>query len=224
VKQLVVFDMDDTLFLEKDFVKSGFLAVNHFLIDEYKINGFYNKAWERFCSGQKKFIFNHVLNDLNYDGDGDKLVIKLLNIYRTHMPKIKLFDDAKWAIQHYSSACSIALLSDGYLQTQKNKAEALGIFKYFNKMYFTDYWGREFWKPNPFVFQILQKDFSANNDTFVYISDNPLKDFIAPNKLGWKSIYIKREFGIYNDVEMPSNGKPNLIINSLYDLRDILPL
>ena len=80
---------------------------------------------------------------------------------------------------------------------KKNKAKSLDIINCFNKIYFTDYWGRKFWKPNTFAFKLLQKDFSENNDSFVYISDNPSKDFIAPNKLGWKSIYIKREFGIY---------------------------
>ena len=36
---------------------------------------------------------------------------------------------------------------------------------------------------------------------FVYISDNPKKDFIAPNKLGWKSIRYKNPVGIYKDYE-----------------------
>ena len=111
--------MDDTLFLERDFVRSGFLAVNYHLMSDYKINGFYERAWEKFCSGQTQLIFNHVLNDLKYNDDRDALVEKLLNIYRTHIPKIKLFDDAKWAIRHYSNIYPLALLSDGYLQTQK---------------------------------------------------------------------------------------------------------
>jgi len=32
---------------------------------------------------------------------------------------------------------------------------------------------------------------------FLYISDNPKKDFIAPAKLGWKSIRYKNPVGIY---------------------------
>ena len=35
---------------------------------------------------------------------------------------------------------------------------------------------------------------------------------------------IKIKKALYNDVEIPSNGKPNIVINSLYDLKDILPL
>ena len=66
MKQVVVFDMDDTLFLEQDFVRSGFSAVNYHLMAEYKINGFYERAWERFRSGETQLIFNHVLNDLKY--------------------------------------------------------------------------------------------------------------------------------------------------------------
>ena len=36
---------------------------------------------------------------------------------------------------------------------------------------------------------------------FVYISDNPKKDFIAPKELGWESIRYKNPKGIYKDYE-----------------------
>lgn len=221
--QLFVFDLDDTLYLEKDYVKSGFTAVNSHLVSSHDIYGFYDKAWNRFINGEKKYIFNNVLYDINYE-ENTLLVEELVKIYREHKPDIKLLDDAKWALNFYSKRHAISLLSDGYLKSQKNKVESLKIEKYFKKVYYTDYWGREFWKPNSFVFRELQKDFSKTYDEFVYISDNPLKDFIATNKLGWKSICIKRESGIYNEVDIPSNGKPNIIINSLYELENILPL
>lgn len=223
MKQHIIFDLDDTLYLEKDFVKSGFKAVDRHLIKTFKIYGFYDKAWKRFTDGENKYIFDNVLIDLKCQDDVNPIK-ELVKIYREHKPNIKLLDDSKWALKYYSSLNPISLLSDGYLQSQQNKVESLRVESFFEKIYFTDYWGRQFWKPNLFVFKELQKDFSKTFNDFVYISDNPLKDFIATNELGWKSICIKREFGIYNEVDVPSNGKPNIIINSLYELENLLPL
>ena len=40
----------------------------------------------------------------------------------------------------------------------------------------------------------------ADNE-YIYISDNPKKDFIAPKKLGWKTLRYKNPNGIYRDIE-----------------------
>ena len=41
----------------------------------------------------------------------------------------------------------------------------------------------------------------VNKKNFVYISDNPKKDFFAPNELGWKTIRYKNPNGIYKHIE-----------------------
>jgi putative hydrolase of the HAD superfamily len=110
------------------------------------------------------------------------------------------------------------------LITQKNKVASLNIEDYFQKVYFTDYWGHEYWKPNTFVFEKIQNEFYEHANNLIYISDNPSKDFIAPNKLGWDSILINRDTGIYSKVETPINGMPQKIIGSLFELKDILKL
>lgn len=215
--------MDDTLFLEADFVKSGFYEVDNYFQKHFKIKGFFANAWKRFSQGQRNNIFDKVLVDLNFHDNNLKFVQELVSIYRSHKPNIELLDDAKWALDFLNSSYPLALLSDGYLYTQRNKINALGINQYFDRIYLTDYWGKENWKPSSYVFNIVQKDFEAS-DSFVYIADNPQKDFIATNKIGWQSIHIKRNAGIYSGISTPANGKPNIIINSLHELKDILPL
>lgn len=224
MSKVVVFDMDDTLFPEKEFVRSGFKEVDRYLQKKLSINNFFVRAWEKFSSGSRGFIFNQVLHDINYDGDVSILVKELVNVYREHIPSIELFKDAKWALDYYSKMAPLALISDGYFQTQKNKAASLNIDCYFQKYYFSDEWGEKYWKPSTFTFKKAQNDFREFGDDFVYISDNPEKDFIAPNKLGWDSVCIRREFGEYSEVEIPLKGKPRVIISSLFELKDILVL
>jgi len=221
---VIVFDMDDTLFPECEFVRSGFQEVDRYLQKELSINNFFVRAWEKFTSGNRGFIFNQVLNDIDYDGDVIILVKELVEVYREHMPSIDLYQDARWALEYYSKIVPLVLLSDGYFQTQKNKAASLEIDVYFKQYYFTDEWGPKCWKPSTFAFEKVQNDFNLLSNDFVYISDNPAKDFVAPNQLGWDSICIKRKYGEYRGVNIPSNGKPRATISSLFELKDILAI
>ena len=223
--KVVVFDMDDTLFPEHQFVRSGFHAVSKYLEDNFNIRGFFDKAWKLFLEGNRGRIFNQVLDDIQYDSDSnavDSLVSQMLNVYRLHQPEIKLFEDAQWALEHYAENFPLILLSDGYLDVQKNKATALGIKKYFKKFYFTDHWGRECWKPSSCAFEKIEDEFFVNGKECVYISDNPAKDFVAPNLLGWESIWINRKNGEYQSVDIAKSGEPKKTISSLLELKGIL--
>lgn len=222
--KVVIFDMDDTLFSEREFVRSGFYAVDRFLLEEFGFSDFFPKAWALFDSGERGRIFNQALIDIAEIESTEVLIRKMLSVYRAHLPSIRLFDDAKWALEYYSTRVPLALVSDGYLQTQKNKANALGIDAFFQKIYFTDQWGEECWKPSTCAFLKVEKGFNAHKDECVYISDNPKKDFIAPNQLGWDSIQIKRNTGEYANEIIPKDGHPQKIIHSLYDLKDILSI
>ena len=57
----ILFDLDDTLYLEKDFVKSGFKAVASFIQNDNGINEevVYDRLWSIFNGGERKNIFNH---------------------------------------------------------------------------------------------------------------------------------------------------------------------
>jgi len=48
---VVVLDMDDTLFLERDYVLSGFAAVDAVVAKEHGLKGFSESAWRLFCAG-----------------------------------------------------------------------------------------------------------------------------------------------------------------------------
>ncbi len=222
--RVVVFDMDDTLFPEREFVRSGFYAVDQFLLEEFGSSDFFSKAWALFDSGERGRIFNQALIDITEIECTEALIRKMVSVYREHLPSIRLFDDAKWALEYYSTKVPLALVSDGYLQTQKNKANALGVDGFFQKMYFTDQWGEGCWKPSTCAFLKVEESFNALKDKCIYISDNPKKDFIAPNQLGWDSIQIKRNTGEYANEIIPKDGHPKKIINSMYDLKDILSI
>jgi putative hydrolase of the HAD superfamily len=221
--RVIVFDLDDTLYPERHYVRSGFMAVSLYMNKVWGIPDFFQLTWERYIRGERKKIFDRAIRECGIS-DSAELIGSLVHIYRSHMPDIILYQDAVWALEKYSEKVLLALISDGYLEAQRKKAKALGISKYFQVMYFTDEWGKSFWKPNPFVFRKLEKELNVTGNECVYISDNPTKDFIAPNELGWQSIQVVRSDGEYAKARIPKNGRPLMQINSLTYLEEVLDL
>lgn len=197
---MITLDLDDTLYLERYYVRSGFQAVDEWLKINCSINGFFNEAWSMFESGKRNTIFNMVLENSGlFD---DNLIKELVNKYRTHIPSIKLEPDAKEFLHNYHKKEDLALITDGPAVAQWSKIEALGIEKYFGKIIVTDDLGPNYSKPNTEAFKRVQG--SLPSSACVYIADNPLKDFTAPASLGWMpSIRVRRAGSLHYDCPTP---------------------
>ncbi len=179
---VVVFDLDDTLYPEHDYVRSGFTAVNSWIEETYSTIGFYDIASSLLKSGQSGNIFNQTLDYLEISYDGE-LINTLVNIYRRHSPKINLYEDATWAINHFKNKKKrLAIITDGYLEAQENKVRSLGLESLFDLIICTDKFGRGNWKPSPMPYEKIMETFECEGTDCIYIGDNPRKDFIAAKK------------------------------------------
>ena len=200
---VIVFDMDDTLYDEIDFVKSGFSEIAKYL----KNRDYYEFMLYIFKKNGSGHVFNELIDKFNLDVS----LQKLIEIYRFHIPNIKLSSDTI-NILEFSQKYKTALISDGHYIMQQNKYNILGLDKYINYLVLTDFYHTN--KPNLKPFKMVQDKFSYEKK-FVYISDNPKKDFIAPNKLGWYSIRYKNNRGIYkqykNNAYFEVDSKSNII-------------
>jgi putative hydrolase of the HAD superfamily len=185
---VIVFDLDDTLYDEIEFVKSGFKEVSNYLGDKKYFKFMQNEFLE---NGSGK-IFNKLIENFNLNIP----LKKLIEIYRFHKPKIILPSDSIELLE-FSTKYNSALISDGHYITQQNKFLALNLDKYIEYPIFTDFYHTK--KPELKAFEMIMQKFP--NKKYIYISDNPKKDFIAPKKLGWISIRFKNENGIYKDIE-----------------------
>ncbi len=182
---VIVFDLDDTLYNEIDFAKSAFQEVACYLGDE-KYYEFMLNILHTEGSGR---IFNRLVERF----DISVPIQKLIEIYRFHSPDIKLDDDSR-ALLEFSRNYNTALISDGHYIMQQNKFKALELDEYIDFPVFTDFYHTK--KPETKAFKMIEERFS-DDCGYVYISDNPQKDFIAPNKLGWQSIRYKNPEGVY---------------------------
>ena len=199
----ILFDLDDTLFLEKDFVKSGFKAVASYIhnrngIDEKII---FKNLWSIFSSGKRKNIFDLYVKKF---GNNRYSINEMVDLYRSHMPDINLLPGINAYLLSLSKEYKLGLVTDGYIQTQNNKINVLGLKKIFDRILITEELGREFWKPSIVPFSKICDSLEVSPMETIYIADNPEKDFKGPNQLGMYSIRLQLKDGEYYKSE-PKN-------------------
>lgn len=209
------------MFLERDYVRSGFKAVEIWAARWLQLSDFADRCWAEFNEGKRGNIFDLVLRQAGWE-ENPNLVAAMLAIYRTHMPSIELLPDARDALKALEGSCPIAVITDGPVTSQSRKIEALGIDSIASPVILTELMGSLYRKPHRGAFEQIARDFSDR--TYVYIADNPLKDFNAPRALNWKTIRIRRRgslhFGTDNSAILPDYELPDC--SPLFDiLKDI---
>ena len=215
----LVFDLDDTLYPEKDFVRSGFHAVDDWLHSRNVCEGFFQVAWRIFEAGTREDVFNLTLRRLAVEASD--LIPLMVAAYRAHEPNIQVFADVDSALSRLRSEYRLGILTDGHLETQRNKIRALGLTERVEAILYSDELGRDCWKPSPAPFSAIMKRLDVRGDQCVYIADNPSKDFSGARQLGWQTVHIRRPDGMYAD--LPADADSSIAtIGDLEDLERLL--
>ena len=192
---VITFDLDDTLYDEIDFVHSGFRAVSDFL--EGPSDEILRVMLDIFGAEGSGKVFNRTLEHFGLAAD----IPLLVSIYRYHVPTLDLPAPSRRLLERARQDHATALVTDGPYLMQKNKFDVLGIAPYIRFSVFSDRHGTR--KPEHKPFSLVMEHF-AGEEEFVYVADNPAKDFLAPAALGWRTIRYRNPRGIYR--ETPSDA------------------
>lgn len=221
----VIFDLDDTLYDEIDYCRSGFEAVADFLTTVYKVplapKDLFSAFWRQFDGGNRTETFNEALKELDLPFD-NQMIAGLVRIYRGHVPTIRLPKESRDCLVRLRRSYSMAVLTDGYLPAQRLKIRALGIIGYLKCIFYTEQLGRQYWKPSPAGFIKVLETLRAQPSQAVYVADNPTKDFIAPNQLGMRSIQVTRPLRLHRDPPPDPSGAAQRTLDSLSQLPALL--
>lgn len=194
----VVFDLDDTLYGEKEYVQSGYRAVSQILS---QVKNAENKLWNAF--EEKKSAFDEVLN--TEELFTEELKQKCLEIYRNHKPDIHFYSGVQEILEELKKQkILIGVITDGRPEGQRAKIKALELEKYVDYIIVTDeLGGTKYRKPCEKAFLLMKEkmeEISKQEMRFpeiCYVGDNVKKDFIAPEKLGMRSIWFRNRDGLY---------------------------
>lgn len=189
----VVFDLDDTLYLERDYVRSGFSAVAEAVqssveITKTEVFGF---LWACFEQGNRGNTFDLLCG--TYREIAERYCVQdLVEIYRRHCPLIELPSESRQVLDCLRMAgLRIGIISDGPFTSQSAKVSALQLNSVVDEIILTDSWGRHFWKPHVRAYEETAHRFGMAHRELCYVADNPGKDFCTPKALGWDTIRVR---------------------------------
>ncbi len=192
----LVFDLDDTLYLERDYVRGGFDAVGLHAERTHGIRGLSETCWALFRQGVRGDTFDRALRLLGVAPDPD-LVRELVAAYRAHSPDIALLADARRCLEAAQEAAFLGIVTDGPAVSQRAKIAALGTDAFVDHTIVTAELGAEFAKPDPRAFALLETASGSRGTDCVYVADNPAKDFAGPKSLGWRTVRVRRRGGLH---------------------------
>lgn len=206
---VVVFDLDDTLFPEMDYVRSAYREIAR------------RYGWK---------YLDMMLSAANpreaFDVTGLP-VDEELRIYRTHRPDIALPWQSLYTLAALrNKGHKLGVVTDGRSLTQRHKIEALRLDRFVrpDMIFISEEVGSG--KTSGESFRRIMTEY-GDSEQYIYVGDNPEKDFVAANGLGWLTICLlggadgnnlfSQDFTLF-----PEEKLPKLTIRCLTELLQIV--
>ena len=215
----VVFDLDDTLYMEEEFVEHGLKNAANVAETVYGIANA-NEKIRTLYQESKVNVFDRVVKAEKIK-DEESAVAGLVKAYRNCEPKnlhcnpgvLDLLKTLK------KKGVRTGIITDGFADVQKSKIKALGIQEYIDKIVITDELGGvQCRKPNPIGFEKMLKMLDVKPQEMVYIGDNPNKDFAIKKYLPIITARVDVPNGIYRNSEYLYGIKPDIIVKQIGDI------
>lgn len=211
---VIAFDLDDTLYDESAFVRSGFSAVADYLQGCFSIPSKDSLAFmlEKLPDGRGRIfddllMINGILSEKN--------VKRCLSVYRSHAPQINLYEEAADCLDRFRKH-PIYIVSDGNKIVQHNKLKALGLYDRVKFCYLTHRYGKDKAKPSPYCFFKICEREGVEPCSVIYVGDDPNKDFVGIKPFGFRTVRVLK--GRFGEVERSREFEAEHKINSLVDL------
>lgn len=207
----LVFDLDDTLFQELDYLKSGYAHIaselggdRHASVYEAMLDKYQNR----------ENVFEWLVTEFRPSVPNLDIQL-LLKLYREHLPNITLSESTLAFIDKLKKKrVPAGLITDGRSLTQRNKLKSLGIADFFQDVIISEEFGSE--KPDERNFLYFEKKYPGR--TFCFFGDNTSKDFIVPAKLGWKTVCLKSSGSHIHQQTFDKHPVPDFVITGFHEI------
>lgn len=207
-----VFDLDDTLYPEIEFLRSGFRVIARQLEQRIGVH-IYADMWQRYQARENVFAWVVDQHQSRWPG---LTVEHLLKIYREHDPEIQLRPGAIALLDKLADReVPVGLITDGRSITQRNKLKALYLHEYFAETIISEEFGSE--KPDERNYRYFEEKYPGCS--FTYIGDNTTKDFLVPAKLGWLTCCLKDDGHHIHTQAFDLPSRPSWVIDSFEEIQ-----
>lgn len=212
--ECVIFDLDDTLYNEIEYVKQAFMNVAIYLSKKCSVSS--DKLYERMIELLNKNGRGRIFNDIIEEFDINVSPKILVEIYRATMPKLELYEDARVCIEKLQgNNIKLGLITDGCSLVQHNKIRGLGLETIIDCIVVTDDYENAA-KPSKIPYEMVMEKLDISKPSkCLYVGDNPRKDFIGARKVGMRTVRIKREQGMFMNLEALEGFEADIIVENL---------
>ncbi|WP_068470840.1 HAD family hydrolase [Candidatus Protochlamydia phocaeensis] len=185
---VIVFDLDDTLYEEMSFVRSGFSVVADYLspLLHMPAQDIFHDLND-LVAVQRDSVFNRFLEEKGIHSL--QLIKRCLSVYRGHQPSISLYPAAKACLERFQGH-PLYIVTDGNKLVQRRKFLALGLDRLVRRCFFTYAHGLHRSKPSPYCFEKICQIERVDPSHVIYVADNPQKDFVGIKPLGFHTIRV----------------------------------
>ena len=221
--QAIVFDLDDTLYPERQYVLSGFWAVANWAETRFgwPAQESATEMRELFDQGVRRYVFNRWL--AAHGMAPTAWIPTLVGVYRSHPPRIHPYPGVRRLLERFGASYRLGVVTDGYLEVQQRKMAALRLDGQLQAVVYSDAFGRDAWKPSPRPFRAVLEQLGVDAAQAIYVGDNPAKDFLGARRAGMHSVRIRHSGGMHHDV-LPDDAEhaPDWEIAELGELEQTL--
>jgi len=197
----IAFDLDDTIFPERDYAFGGFRAVAEWAQEALGIEASQTERelCQHFAAGVRGDTFNRWLSEHKLPEQA--WVDQMIRVYREHSPRLLPFREVPETLSTLAQQYRLGLITQGHAPGQRRKLAALGLNGRFEQVIVLGEDQRDLWKPNPYPFQSWLRAMGLRGDETAYVGDNPLRDFFGSRSLGMWTVRVRRAGGQHAEEE-----------------------
>lgn len=180
----LLIDMDDTLFDEGDYVRSGFRAVAEAVAKDYPgvtADDLHGEMIAELAESGRGKVFDAALARAGLAPTPERIA-DLVATYRTHRPAIAFWPGVAEALKELKTDYRLAVITDGLGIMQRRKVAALGLEPLVDLVVYC--WELDAPKPHPRPYRVALEALGSTPSEALVIGDNPAHDLAAAEALG----------------------------------------
>jgi putative hydrolase of the HAD superfamily len=192
-RRAIVFDLDDTLYPYRAFVRSGFRTVACRLATERGLrpSAVLRVLARALASGQRGDELQTLCAHFELP---TSLIESLAAVIREHTPVLRLPAESLRTLTLLRTRWTLGVLTNGEPHIQRRKVAALGVGTLVDEVLYATECGDGTGKPAPSAFRAVLERLNVAPSRAVFVGDDPRTDIEGAAAVGMKTIHVTRYF------------------------------
>ena len=211
----ILFDLDETLYLERRFALSGFAAVARAIAADAGLpaGAIFARLSAALRRGERAVAFQHLCSALGWP---ESRVERLVDIYRSHAPNLRLPRRTRQTLDALRPEWRIGIVTNGPVGIQAAKVDTLGVEPLVDTVVYASCCGLGGGKPSPEPFVTAARRLGVMLSRCVFVGDDPRCDIGGARRVGMKTIRIRQ--GVHGGAWLAGYEEADAVTTSLLDV------